>query len=516
MPFRNEASTLKSFRYVTAFMVNSFSREHKRLKYSYVLFALLTSLALLLLLLAAGQSEWRRLQQKFSADTSVVSQFVREKMLQNETLLLALSTYFSGTQSPDINAVQRYAATMQRRFPHVSMFQSALYLQNGSSLQVFRQIMQEQQLPDNVKSLRRGRYLESISPSEHKALPVIMVFPDNAESLVVGLDLFTVDFIARRLPAQQQSRITLSEPFTLLDENPVVVMMLPVSNAHGITYLSLLVVEVSNLLPPEQSYYSRMSFRLRVAQDQGDVFPLLSHALPSAGLALAQLRQQQTLPFTGFQLLVEYERPLGITDIDWGWLVLLLLALPLSLLLYWRLYRAHRRQAQGLEYQHQLLYRKANYDELTGLPNRYHFEDYASRLLSSAERSGTHLAILFIDLNGFKRINDEMGHAAGDSVLAAVGAALNKLIRRGDMAARLGGDEFVVLVDPISDNDQLNSVIDKLHRLIANTHYEHSKRYPLSASLGCAFTEIHGYDLRNLLRVADMAMYHDKQHPRTV
>ncbi|MBU2039214.1 MAG: hypothetical protein KKH95_08730, partial [Gammaproteobacteria bacterium] len=81
-------------------MVNSFSREHKRLKYSYVLFAVLTSLALLLLLLAAGQSEWRRLQQKFSADTSVVSQFVREKMLQNETLLLALSTYFSGTQSP--------------------------------------------------------------------------------------------------------------------------------------------------------------------------------------------------------------------------------------------------------------------------------------------------------------------------------------------------------------------------------------------------------------------------------
>ncbi|UXD88808.1 GGDEF domain-containing protein [Thalassolituus hydrocarboniclasticus] len=493
-------------------MVNTFTREHKRLKYSYMLFAALTALALLLLLLAAGQSEWRRLQQEFSADTLVVSQFVREKMLQNETLLLALSTYFSGTQQPDMNAVRRYAATMQQRFPHVSMFQSALYLQDGSSLQVFRQIMQEQQLPDNVKSLRRGRYLENISPSEQQALPVIMVFPDNAESLVVGLDLFTVDFIARRLPARQQSRITLSEPFTLLDENPVVVMMLPVSNAQGTGYLNLLVVEVANLLPQEPSYDPRMLFRLRVAQEQGEAFSLLAHAPAVDTWSPVVLQQQQTLGFTGFQLLAEYERPLGITDINWGWLVLLTLALPLSLLLYWRLYRAHRSQAEGLEYQHQLLYRKANYDELTGLPNRYHFEDYATRLLSSAERSGTHLAILFIDLNGFKRINDELGHAAGDNVLAAVGAALSKLIRRGDMAARLGGDEFVVLMDPVSDGAQLEQVSAKLHDLIANVHHVYSERYPLTASLGSAFTAAHGYDLRNLLRVADMAMYNEKQN----
>ncbi len=497
-------------------MVDSFSHTQKRLQYSYTLFAALIVLALLLLLLVAGQNEWRRLQQQFSADAEVVSQFVREKMLQNKTLLLALSTHFSGTQQPDMSAVRRYAATMQQRFPHVSMFQSALYLQNGLSLQLFRQIMQEQQLADDVKSLRRGRYLESISPSEQQALPVIMVFPDNIKNLVMGLDLFSVDFIARRLPAQQQSKITLSEVFTLLDDNPVVVMMLPVSNVHGVTYLNLLVVEVANLLPQEQSYYSRMSFRLRVAQDQGEEFLLLSHTPPSAGFAIGILRQQQTLPFTGFQLLAEYELPLGITDINWGWLVLLMLALPLSLILCWQRYREHLSQAKGLEYQHKLLYRKANYDELSGLPNRYHFEDYAVRLLSSAERNGTHLAILFIDLNGFKRINDEMGHEAGDNVLAAFGAVLNKLIRRGDMAARLGGDEFVVLVDPISDNDQLNGVIDKLHRLIANTRYEHCERYPLSASLGCAFTEIHGYDLRNLLRVADMAMYHDKQHPRTI
>ena len=93
------------------------------------------------------------------------------------------------------------------------------------------------------------------------------------------------------------------------------------------------------------------------------------------------------------------------------------------------------------------LYRLANHDKLTGLPNRMYFSEQLEQAMSKAKRHNTMLSLLFIDLDRFKPINDSLGHAVGDKVLQEVSARLQGVIRKEDSIARLGGDEFIVLME---------------------------------------------------------------------
>ena len=163
------------------------------------------------------------------------------------------------------------------------------------------------------------------------------------------------------------------------------------------------------------------------------------------------------------------------------------------------------------EEQRRRLYKQANYDGLTGLPNRYSFDEYAQRLLSTAERSKADMAVFYLDLNGFKAINDQLGHDAGDYVLEQVGSGLSQALRRGDMAARLGGDEFIVLVDPIENMDQLRMIKNRLERVVLGINGARLEPLRISASIGYAYTSDHGYELTKLMQIADADMYEQKR-----
>jgi len=119
--------------------------------------------------------------------------------------------------------------------------------------------------------------------------------------------------------------------------------------------------------------------------------------------------------------------------------------------------------------------------------------------------------LFYIDLNGFKAVNDNLGHEAGDAILSRVGNSLSSMLRRGDMAARIGGDEFVVIVDPVADMDRLLLILEKLRNLILAANSEDFSPYHVSASLGFAYTRVHGYELQDLMRIADSAMYEEKK-----
>jgi diguanylate cyclase (GGDEF)-like protein len=109
----------------------------------------------------------------------------------------------------------------------------------------------------------------------------------------------------------------------------------------------------------------------------------------------------------------------------------------------------------------------AQYDPLTGLPNRELLSDRLRTTLTRARRQQTSFALLFIDLNGFKRVNDSMGHAAGDQLLKLVAQRLIQSVRESDTAARLGGDEFVILVERIGERRSAQDVDDKLRTAFA-------------------------------------------------
>ena len=153
----------------------------------------------------------------------------------------------------------------------------------------------------------------------------------------------------------------------------------------------------------------------------------------------------------------------------------------------------------------------ARHDTLTGLPNRRMFFDRLEHAIAISRRSGKKLAVMFVDLDGFKIINDTFGHAAGDKVLINVSTMLKSAVREIDTVARLGGDEFVILLDMIDDAQNVSIVINKLHALFQNVMQIDGHNIKVHASIGVAIFPGDGKDANELLQYSDQAMYKSKK-----
>jgi diguanylate cyclase (GGDEF)-like protein/PAS domain S-box-containing protein len=153
----------------------------------------------------------------------------------------------------------------------------------------------------------------------------------------------------------------------------------------------------------------------------------------------------------------------------------------------------------------------ANYDLLTSLPNRALFQQRLQRSLVHAQRFNEGLAVLIIDLDRFKNVNDALGHDAGDRLLQAVAARLKACLRESDTLARLGGDEFAVLIEQVADIRFVSSVGRKLLKTIAEVLMVGDQEHNMTASIGVSTYPSDGSDATSLLKNADIAMYRAKE-----
>lgn len=153
----------------------------------------------------------------------------------------------------------------------------------------------------------------------------------------------------------------------------------------------------------------------------------------------------------------------------------------------------------------------AYHDPLTQLPNRRLLEDRLEHAIRNAHRNGHQLALLLIDLDKFKPINDQHGHACGDRVLEAIAGRLRSCVRDTDTVARLGGDEFVVLLSTIEATDDALAVAEKVHSCIAEPITVSEQHHRVSTSIGISLYPAHGDNVGALLHRADHAMYSGKQ-----
>jgi diguanylate cyclase (GGDEF)-like protein/PAS domain S-box-containing protein len=156
---------------------------------------------------------------------------------------------------------------------------------------------------------------------------------------------------------------------------------------------------------------------------------------------------------------------------------------------------------------HAVLEHKALHDALTGLPNRTLLEDRLTMTLRQAKRSATGMAVLMLDFNHFKQVNDRLGHEIGDQVLRDLSARISKALRAGDTVARLGGDEFVVLPAGVETVDAAIQVAEKILQATAVPLVIDGHRIDAAVSIGVALYPDHGEDHQTLLRQADQAMY---------
>lgn len=159
----------------------------------------------------------------------------------------------------------------------------------------------------------------------------------------------------------------------------------------------------------------------------------------------------------------------------------------------------------------------AYHDPLTDLPNRAMFEEHLALALARAQRSGSSVAVLFMDLDGFKDVNDQLGHAAGDDLLRLVAHRLKEATRATDLLARLGGDEFLVLLADLPDergpsaDEVLRVVSDRITTRVAEPYPLRGQTVLTSISIGAAMFPSQAADADELMRLADSAMYAHKR-----
>lgn len=162
----------------------------------------------------------------------------------------------------------------------------------------------------------------------------------------------------------------------------------------------------------------------------------------------------------------------------------------------------------------QNLAHKAQHDELTGLPNRLLLHDRLRQEVALTQRRGSQIAVLYLDLDGFKEINDAFGHAVGDRLLQSVAASLATCVRASDTISRLGGDEFgVLLADTASEQAAVTA--RRMLRAVAQTHLIEGRRLKVTASIGISLCPQDGIDPEGLVRSADAAMYRAKREGRS-
>ena len=152
----------------------------------------------------------------------------------------------------------------------------------------------------------------------------------------------------------------------------------------------------------------------------------------------------------------------------------------------------------------------ARYDALTGLPNRLLLRERFQASSRAAAKADTRLAVHFIDLDGFKAVNDGHGHPAGDEVLRQVARRLEETVRSNDTVARLGGDEFIVLQTDVTHGDEAEMLARRIIRNLSAPYEVGGQSMRIAASVGIAMTPEYGFDLEQLLACADAALYRSK------
>lgn len=254
------------------------------------------------------------------------------------------------------------------------------------------------------------------------------------------------------------------------------------------SYLALVIAARVREVPAEELPVRSAGFQLGPLVWFSVSFPVLHFSLIRLGFAspeLAPLRESLTL--------------------------ILLVLIAVMIMIYARLMHsenlrleAERRRSQ------ETIEHLAFHDELTGLPNRRLLTDRLTQALSRARRYSWHLAVMMIDVDNFKAINDTLGHDTGDEVLRQLAERLRRSIRENDTVARLGGDEFVVVIEGLENEEVANRTSDFLTATLAAPYEIGSQKVSVTSSVGCAVFPSHGDSLNALLRQADLSMYRQK------
>ncbi|WP_189531984.1 sensor domain-containing diguanylate cyclase [Paludibacterium paludis] len=370
----------------------------------------------------------------------------------------------------------------------------------------------------------------SVALSE-EGFPVTFIEPSNRiSSRWLGADIATNDFLRDTLlDAIESGRSAASRSFDWADGRAAYLMVRPSDDLS--TYVSAggmpwhfvgMMVRTGSLssqvgdLPPGMAvrlWHKRFS----PSAPQGW---FVNVAEPPSGWLesriFPRLERVRQVGSEAQPLILSVSWQLGWKQIglfEWGMSAALSLV---TMVLLWLGCESYRRYLSSRVEREARLFYLANHDRLTGLANRGLFYDRLQHAISRLNRSGKRLAVLFLDLDRFKPVNDTYGHVVGDRILQMIATRMKQALRSEDTVARLGGDEFVVLLEDIESYREVDRVVARLKGSIEEIFEVEEHRIRVGVSIGVAYYPEDGVLIEELLSVADRKMYGDKREPEAV
>lgn len=482
------------------------------------------------LLLATEVGRWER---RFDDETRMLASEIKNKLDTNEAVLAGFAAFLQAVDRGDTESAMRYAAAATASYPHIYMIEVARRLPVAEE-KSFIAAMRAAWRPDfTIKTFAEltGR------PSRHNEArndtwPILFMYPSLPESNgIFGLRLETVDYLAHSLALAQQNRKPVVSPvFDLYEGGSAYILLQEVNrpaqpttsqlNFFGNTMTAMLLIRTQALIPPQfrSGEPQAMWMEARIAAPAKPDSPLfLQTAAPANRLdhALLPLFQRQIVIDSLSQpTVLQFERQLRWQELLSRDLLAMLLVLACALVLIPWLTIRHYLALDRASLEHERAAYLATHDLLTDLPNRFLFIDRFEQAKQHWQRNGNAFALLLIDLDRFKEVNDRHGHAVGDQVLIAAASRMKRELRACDTVARQGGDEFVALLANLLQAEDAGKVGEKLLAAIAEPIETTAGSIRLSCSIGIAICPTHGDRLDILLRHADQAMYRAKESGR--
>ncbi len=485
-----------------------------------------STLAALALVLAGDLGRARTQFQQLGSELLL---HVSDRSLVSETALEAFAAYVDSLDGPDYEPARGFAGSLLRRYPFLYMFEVAVRVDAGQRA-TFEQHMAQQHPGFTIRQFgfQTDRHWRRAEGS-HFHYPLVFQEPvADGPANVIGLDIHSNPVLRQAMTRSfELGQPVATWPFDLAEEGRGYVLHRAVGHLAGRSPSAfeadeyvLLALKTAELFPRLREAPARLDVHLvhrELAPGDPEAEVLARPARQASWLEsalLPRLVQDRQLQLVSQPLTLQMGWQLGWQDISLGRMAWLLFG---SLVLF-AVVRVMARgfiqsELTALE-QDGRLFDLANFDALTGLANRNRLHDFLEGSLARARRRQLRIAVLFIDLDGFKAVNDQHGHATGDLVLVEVARRLELHKREDELVARYGGDEFVWVTDGSTGKPEMDALIARLRQEFEAPFTIGRLQLRLGLSIGCAFYPEDGRNLAALLEAADGRMYLDKRRNR--
>lgn len=475
------------------------------------------------------RSEIQRQETRFSEYVQTIAGSVRNQLDTNDAVLAGFAAFLQAVRQSDTDAAARYGAAVLAAYPHIYMLEVARSVPVAEQRE-FAALLRRTWLPDfELKDFAPPATAVGDPQAELGATwPILFMSPQLPQaSVIYGVRLETVPYLTQALIRIRQSAQPVVSPvFAMHEGGNAYILMKSVSrpeedrqhalpNFFGSTMVAMLLIKTDSLLSAivRRNSDPRVAVTAQLHSNDNQSTVVAMQAVEGRWwdtLALPWLNDSVYVDSPTQPVSLTFQRQLRLVDVLGPEILVILAVLLASLVLVPLVLVRHFSAIEAAELEHERSAFLATHDVLTQLPNRYLLADRFAQALNQWTEQGVPFAVMLIDLDHFKQINDERGHAVGDQVLQTLAKRMREATRDYDTVARYGGDEFVALVSDLANPDSVILKAEQLLRAIEQPITTSVGQLSLSGSVGISLCPVHGEDLDTLLKAADQAMYQVK------